>query len=125
MPEAAITGLGLIIQLLEICGAVLLILGFIVATWKWVQRTRQQGHRIAVAYYRQSLGRSVLIGLEVLVVATIIKTIIVEPSFEGLGVLAGIIVARTFLGWTTALEINGRWPWQNGDATGSLQPPIS
>jgi uncharacterized membrane protein len=98
--------------LLEICGASLLIVGFVVATWKWVQRVRREGHSSALRHYRQSLGRTVLIGLEVLVAATIIKTIIVEPSFEGLGLLAGMIVIRTILGWTTALEINGRWPWQ-------------
>jgi uncharacterized membrane protein len=112
VPEFVTQGLELLIQLLEICGASLLILGFVVATWKWVQRMRREGHRTALGYYRQSLGRSVLIGLEVLVAATIIKTIIVEPSFEGLGLLAGMIVIRTILGWTTALEISGRWPWQ-------------
>ena len=112
MPEFVTQGLELLIQLLEICGASLLILGFVVATWKWVQRARREGHRTALGYYRQSLGRSVLIGLEVLVAATIIKTIIVEPSFEGLGLLAGMIVIRTMLGWTTALEISGHWPWQ-------------
>ena len=112
MPEFVTHWLELLIQLLEICGASLLILGFVVATWNWIQRARREGHRAALGYYRQSLGRSVLIGLEVLVAATIIKTIIVEPSFESLGLLAGMIVIRTILGWTTALEISGRWPWQ-------------
>ena len=112
MPEIVIHGLELLIQLLEICGASLLVLGFAVATWKWVQRVRQEGYRTALGTYRQALGRSVLIGLEVLVAATIIKTIIVEPSLESLGLLAGMIIIRTMLSWTTALEINGRWPWQ-------------
>lgn len=112
MPEIVIHGLELLIQLLEICGASLLILGFVVATWKWIQRTRREGHRAALGPYRQALGRSVLIGLGVLVAATIIKTIIVQPSYEGLGLLAGMIVIRTILGWTTFLEISGRWPWQ-------------
>ena len=112
MPELVTHGLELVTRLLEICGASLLIVGFVVATWKWVQRVHREGHSSALRHYRQSLGRTVLIGLEVLVAATIIKTIIVEPSFEGLGLLAGMIVIRTILGWTTALEINGRWPWQ-------------
>ena len=112
VPEIASHGLEVLIQLVEICGAGMLVLGFGFATWKWVQRVRRDGHRTALAYYRQALGRSVLIGLEVLVAATIIKTVIVEPSLEGLGLLAGMIVIRTILGWTTVLEINGRWPWQ-------------
>ena len=105
MPEIVIHGLELLIHLLEICGASLLILGFVVATWKWVQRLRREGHSTALGYYRQAIGRSVLIGLEVLVAATIIKTVIVEPSLEGLGLLAGMIILRTTLGWTTALEM--------------------
>jgi uncharacterized membrane protein len=112
VPEIVIHGLKLLIQLLEICGASLLILGFVVATWKWVQRMSQEGSHAALRYYRQALGRSVLIGLEVLLTATIIKTIIVAPSAEGLGLLAAMIAIRTVLGWTTVLEINGRWPWQ-------------
>ena len=112
MPEIITQGLELLIQLLEICGASLLVLGFVVATWKWVQRMSREGHQVALGYYRQALGRSVLIGLEVLLAATIIKTVIVSPSVEGLGILAAMIAIRTVLGWTTVLEINGRWPWQ-------------
>jgi uncharacterized membrane protein len=112
VPEIVIHGLKLLIQILEICGASLLILGFVVATWKWVQRMSQEGSHSALRYYRQALGRSVLIGLEVLLTATIIKTVIVAPSVEGLGILAAMIAIRTVLGWTTVLEINGRWPWQ-------------
>ena len=112
MPEFIVHGLELLIKSLEICGASLLVLGFVVATWKWVQNICREGLSSALPHYRRSLGRSVLIGLEVLVVATVIKTIIVEPSFEGLGLLAGMIVIRTILGWSTALEISGRWPWQ-------------
>jgi uncharacterized membrane protein len=65
-----------------------------------------------VVRYRRSLGRSVLIGLEILVAATIINTIIVEPSIDGIGLLVSMIIIRMMLGWTTVLEISGAWPWQ-------------
>lgn len=113
MADVIVHLLQVLIQLLEICGATVLILGFGVATWKWTQRVRRDGHRSALGPYRQALGRSVLTGLEVLVAATIIKTIIIEPSYKSLGLLAGMIIIRTILGWTTFLEISGRWPWQN------------
>lgn len=106
-------GLVLLAQLLEICGAGFLILGFIIDTVRWVRQMHRDGPRAALSRYRQSLGRSVLIGLEILVAATIIKTITVEPSVESIGILAAMIVVRTMLGWTTVLEINGRWPWQS------------
>lgn len=58
------------------------------------------------------MGRALLIGLEVLVAADIIKTVALELTFESLGVLAILVLIRTFLGWTLTLEVEGRWPWQ-------------
>lgn len=112
MTDVIVHLLKVIIQLLEICGATVLILGFVVTTWQWAQRVRREGRHAALGPYHQALGRSVLIGLEVLVAATIIKTIIVEPSLKSLGLLTAMIIIRTILGWTTFLEISGRWPWQ-------------
>ena len=47
-----------------------------------------------------------------LVAADIVKTIAIELTFTSLGLLAGLVVVRTFLSWTLVLEIDGRWPWQ-------------
>ena len=113
MPDFVVRGLVIVTQLLEICGAGFLILGFVFDTTRWwFQHMRQQGVLVALDRYRRSLGRSVLIGLEILVAATIIKTIIIEPSIDGVGLLILMIIIRTILGWVTALEISGRWPWQ-------------
>ena len=62
--------------------------------------------------YKISIGRSLLLGLEVLVAADIVKTIAIEITFASLGLLAGLVLVRTFLSWTLVLEIEGRWPWQ-------------
>jgi uncharacterized membrane protein len=62
--------------------------------------------------YKIRIGRSLLLGLEVLVAADIIKTIAIELTFTSLGLLAGLVLVRTFLSWTLVLEIDGRWPWQ-------------
>lgn len=62
--------------------------------------------------YRQLLGRSILLGLELLVAADIIRTVAVTPTFESVGVLAIIVLIRTFLSFSLELEISGRWPWQ-------------
>jgi uncharacterized membrane protein len=62
--------------------------------------------------YKIRIGRSLLLGLELLVAADIVKTIAIEPTFMSLGVLAGLVVVRTFLSWTLTLEIEGHWPWQ-------------
>jgi uncharacterized membrane protein len=70
--------------------------------------------RIAGAYndLRSTLGRSILIGLEILVGADIIRTIAVSPSFTSVGVLGLVVVVRTFLSFSLEAELQGEWPWQ-------------
>ena len=75
----------------------------------WDQRFRN---------YRRGVGRSILLGLEFLVAADIIRTVAVSPTFHGVGVLAIIVLIRTFLSFTLELEIEGRWPWQRQTAQG-------
>ena len=65
---------------------------------------------------RQSMGRAILLGLELLVAADIIRTVAVAPTFRTVGVLALIVLIRTFLSATLQLEIEGRWPWQTEQA---------
>ena len=62
--------------------------------------------------YRQGIGRAILLGLELLVAADIIRTVAVDPSFRSVGVLAVIVAVRTFLSFTLEVELEGRWPWQ-------------
>jgi uncharacterized membrane protein len=68
---------------------------------------------------RGQLGRSILLGLEFLVAADIIRTVAVTPTPQSVLVLAGIVAIRTFLSFSLELEITGRWPWQKtGQKTG-------
>jgi uncharacterized membrane protein len=61
---------------------------------------------------RQRLGQGILLGLEFLVAADIIYTVAVELTFNTVGVLAIIVVIRTFLSFSLELELTGSWPWQ-------------
>jgi uncharacterized membrane protein len=75
--------------------------------------------------FRRVLGRAILLGLELLVAADIIKTVAVTPTLESVAVLAIIVLIRTFLSWSLELEISGRWPWQKssrGDGPGGVTP---
>lgn len=60
---------------------------------------------------RQSIGRGVLLGLELLVAGDIIRTVVIEPTFESVGVLGLIVLVRTFLSFSLEVELSGRWPW--------------
>jgi uncharacterized membrane protein len=61
---------------------------------------------------RQSIGRGILLGLELLVAGDIIRTVAIAPTFTSVGVLAGIVAIRTFLSFSLEVELTGRWPWQ-------------
>ena len=63
-------------------------------------------------FFRETLGRTILLGLEFLVAADIIRTVAVTPNTQSVAVLAGIVAIRTFLSFSLELEITGRWPWQ-------------
>ncbi|WP_215398104.1 DUF1622 domain-containing protein [Rheinheimera oceanensis] len=65
---------------------------------------------------RQQLGRGILLGLEFLIAADIIHTVAVELTFENVGVLALVVLIRTFLSFTLELELTGKWPWQQTGA---------
>jgi uncharacterized membrane protein len=112
MVEAVTNELRLLTQILEAIGAFALILGFVIATSRCVLQIKPLGTMQAIETYRRALGRVILIGLEILVAATIIKTIIIDPTLENMGLLAIMIAIRTALGWSTVLEMKGRWPWQ-------------
>ena len=63
---------------------------------------------------RRDLGRAILLGLEVLIVADIVRTIIVEPTLESVAVLGAIVVIRIVLSFSLEVEIEGTWPWRRG-----------
>lgn len=65
---------------------------------------------------RRNVGRSILLGLEVLVAGDIIRTVAISPTFTSVGVLAVIVAVRTFLSFTLEVELTGRWPWQRDPA---------
>jgi uncharacterized membrane protein len=95
----------------DAAGVGIVVAGVVVATALAVvmRLRRRQG---AYESYRRLLGRSILLGLEFLVAADIIRTVAVTPTFRSVGVLSVIVLIRTFLSFALELEITGRWPWQ-------------
>lgn len=62
--------------------------------------------------YRIVLGKTLLVGLELLVAADIINTVAFDLTLQNLALLAGLVLVRTALGWTLTVEVEGHWPWQ-------------
>ncbi|WII72333.1 DUF1622 domain-containing protein [Bdellovibrio sp. 22V] len=98
----------------EVAGIGVVVIGAIVSTFEFLKNYLNKS---AEAYfrYRSSLGNAILLGLEFLVAGDIIGTVAVEPTFVSVGVLALIVLIRTFLSLSLGVEIHGRWPWQEKD----------
>lgn len=69
--------------------------------------------------YRLQLARGILLGLEFLVAADIIKTVAIELTFTSVGILAVVVLVRTFLSFAIEMEMTGKWPWQKKELTES------
>ena len=97
-------------NLLEGAGVGSIVVGAVVAAFTSFRH--RAGTRGAYRTYREDLGKSILLGLEFLVAADIIRTVSHAPSLGEVAVLGGIVLIRTFLSFTLEVELEGRWPWQ-------------
>jgi uncharacterized membrane protein len=75
-------------------------------------RARPSTWKLAVRDYRQRLGRAIVLGLEFLVAADILRTVRAVPTLQEVAVLGAIVVIRTILSFSLEVELEGRWPWQ-------------
>jgi len=103
-------------KLLELVGVAIIIGGSVIAGARFaVQGGRGRNWRPAYDECRSNLGRSILLGLELLVGADIISTITAPLTVESVGLLAGIVAIRTFLSFSLETEIEGCWPWRRAE----------
>jgi uncharacterized membrane protein len=96
--------------------AVALIVVFITrATVAWVYHMAARGEPRLDYYerYRRRLGRSLLLGLEILVAADIVRTVALQTTLLTILELGLLVLIRTFLSWSIVVEMEGRWPWQS------------
>jgi uncharacterized membrane protein len=98
-------------KVIDAVGVAVIALGALISAAGAIPRLKTgQAYRT----FREQLGRSILLGLEFLVAADIIRTVAVTPDARSVAVLAGIVLIRTFLSFSLELEITGYWPWQKG-----------
>ncbi len=107
-------------KLLEVAGVAIILIGAVLASYWFVRDGRATGDwRSSYERYRANLGRGILLGLELLVGADIIGTITAPLTFTSVGLLAIIVIIRTFLSFSLETEIEGCWPWQRRRASAS------
>lgn len=97
---------------ISLFAVVVIIVGFATAAWGYARRFRETAQESNFNLFKVELGGALLLGLEIIVLAEVVETITVTPTFQSLAILAAIVVVRAAVSWNLTLTTEGRWPWQ-------------
>ena len=112
----------LIAKIIEVIGVLIMFFGIFFAFYRAIRLSGGLNHDTYVEI-RQTVGKSILLGLEVLIAADIVATVVTEPSLRSVLVLCVIVLIRTFLSLSLQVELEGRFPWQSKEPAASKAPP--
>jgi uncharacterized membrane protein len=109
-------------EIIDGAGVAVIAVGVVIAAGAAAFRLR---HHESGTYsrFRQQLGQTILLGLELLVAADIVRTVAAEPTFTSVAVLGIIVLIRTFLSFSLEVELTGRWPWRKNTAASPPELP--
>jgi uncharacterized membrane protein len=102
---------GVMGEIVELVGVLIIILGFVYAFFCDIVCNRNQSENRILAF-RTGIKKHMLLGLDFLVAGDIIRTVTIDHSLEGVASLGFLVLIRTLLVFTIHLEIEGHWPWQ-------------
>ncbi len=106
----------LVVHAFEAAGVGILALGFLVALFGAARAVSRGERQTAYEQARQNVGRAILLGLEVLIIADIVETITIDPTLESAAALGLIVLVRTFLSFSLEVELDGALPWRKDRA---------
>jgi uncharacterized membrane protein len=100
-------------DVIEVVGVAIIVIALAHATGLYLFRI---GRNVGTAYdrFKVYIGKGLLLGLEFLVAADVVRTVVLEPTLDNITMLGLLVLVRTFLSWSIVIEIEGRWPWQAG-----------
>ena len=105
----------LIAKIVEVIGVLIMFFGLFFAFYRGIRSTSGFNHDTYIEV-RQTVGKSILLGLEVLIAADIMATVVTEPTLRSILVLGFIVLIRTFLSLSLQVELEGRFPWQSKES---------
>jgi uncharacterized membrane protein len=112
-------------QSIEFAAVVIIAVDVVLAIVLAVRTQVIDGPSAAFDVFKKTMARGLLVGLDLLIAADIIKTVTLEPTLDNVLVLAILVLVRTFLSWSLVVEIEGRWPWQmRASGRASSNPPM-
>lgn len=98
---------------IEVFAVAVITLAILSATYAYLAQRRQRlKEGVAYRLYRERLGSGLLLGLEILVAADVVRTVALQPSLTNAGILGMLVLIRIALSWSLVVEIEHRWPWQ-------------
>jgi uncharacterized membrane protein len=101
---------------IELLAVAIIIAGVAVGTIRFLLR---RASNETYNEYKQVLDKALLLGLNILVAADIVRTVALDPTITNIAGLGLLVVVRTFLSWALFVELNERWPWQRSAGQGS------
>ena len=103
--------------LIEVLAVIIILVSVLYGTVNFLIRTYLKKVALGERFteYKHTLGRALLLGLEILVAADVVRTVALEATLLSVAVLGLLVLIRTFLSWSLVVEIEGRWPWQPGE----------
>jgi uncharacterized membrane protein len=99
-------------QGIEVLAVVIIVIAIVDGSVRYLLHLNQH---LDDAYqrYKSQLGKALLLGLEFLVAADVVRTVVLEPTLQNVAILGLLVIIRTFLSWSLVVEIEGLWPWQS------------
>jgi uncharacterized membrane protein len=102
-------------DVIDAVGVAVIVVGMLISTG--AAAVELSRHETGIyRHFRQQLGRTILLGLELLVVGDIVRTVAAQPTLTSVAILAIIVLIRTFLSFSLEIELTGYWPWQRKTA---------
>ena len=105
---------------IELMAVAVIVVAIVVGTVRYLLKLKEW-QTDAYDNYKRQLSKALLLGLNFLVAADIVRTVALELTFNSVGILGALVIIRTFLSWSLVVELEGHWPWRLRAAP-SLEP---
>ena len=101
------------VRLIEALSVIIITLAILYSTYIFLRRiTGRKGTKDPIEEYKERIGKSLLLTLEILVAADVIETVAFSTTFESVALLGMLVIVRILLGWSIIVEMEGTWPWK-------------
>ena len=109
-----------VVKVFEVAGVAVLAIGSAISLLGGALLVGQGRRAIAYQWVRRRVGLSILLGLEILIIADIVKTITIDSTIESAVILGIIVLVRTFLSFSIEIELEGTPPWRRRASAATL-----